>query len=363
METETQEYSRKVYKKDSKGKIRFLHVYTDGAEVIQLSGLLDSEKAVEHRSTSVGKNIGKSNETTPEQQSQLEAASKVENKMTTGYFDTIIEAETEEIVLPMLAKEYGKHIAKVEFPCYAQPKLDGMRALGGSDLVSRKGKKITTMHHIQEEINRIPIIDLLDGELYAHGKTFQENMKLIKKYRPGQTETVKYHVYDLVLPNESFKDRYALLSVMVKGCKNIELVETVVINNHEELEAYHQTNLKRRFEGTIVRWGEAGYAVNKRSSNLLKFKDFLDIACLVIDIVPSKKRPEQGVCVCRMPYTDAKAPGAIFHTGMKFSHKEREEILTNKGVYVGQTAEIRFFEYTDDGLPRFPVCVGFRLDV
>ena len=24
--------------------------------------------------------------------------------------------------------------------------------------------------------------------------------------------------------------------------------------------------------------------------------------------------------------------------------------------------KIRFFEYTDDGLPRFPVCVGFRLD-
>ena len=47
---------------------------------------------------------------------------------------------------------------------------------------------------------------------------------------------------------------------------------------------------------------------------------------------------------------------------MKFSHAEREEILQNKDQYIGQMAEIRFFEYTEDGLPRFPVCHGFRLD-
>ena len=47
---------------------------------------------------------------------------------------------------------------------------------------------------------------------------------------------------------------------------------------------------------------------------------------------------------------------------MKFSHAEREEILKNKNRYIGQTGEIRFFEFTDDGVPRFPVCVGFRLD-
>ena len=47
---------------------------------------------------------------------------------------------------------------------------------------------------------------------------------------------------------------------------------------------------------------------------------------------------------------------------MKFSHKEREEMLTNKSDYIGMIAEIRFFEYTDDGIPRFPVCYGFRLD-
>ena len=74
-----------------------------------------------------------------------------------------------------------------------------------------------------------------------------------------------------------------------------------------------------------------------------------------MDIVPSEKNPLQGVVHCI-------SGNGTFGCGMKFSHKEREEILANKDHYIGQTAEIRFFEYTDDGVPRFPVCVGFRLD-
>ena len=38
------------------------------------------------------------------------------------------------------------------------------------------------------------------------------------------------------------------------------------------------------------------------------------------------------------------------------------DILKNKEMFIGKKAEIRFFEYTDDGLPRFPVCFGIRLD-
>jgi len=76
--------------------------------------------------------------------------------------------------------------------------------------------------------------------------------------------------------------------------------------------------------------------------------------------VPSERRPEQGVIVCEMP--SGNIHNKTFHANLKFSHAEREEILNNKDKYIGQTAEIRFFEFTEDGIPRFPVCVGFRLD-
>lgn len=357
-------YSKTVYKKDSAGRIRLLHVYTEGSTLIQESGLVDGEK-VKHKNVCIGKNIGKANETTPEAQAILEAQSKIETKMSTGYFETIEEAEEESVVLPMLAKDYKKEFKKVKFPCYIQPKLDGMRALGKKDnpMISRKGKEIDTMPHIQEELDSLVVIDCLDGELYAHGYSFQENMKAIKKLRFDKieepdaplSEEVKYHVYDMVYPNMSFINRFLVLKNLVKDLKHVELVPTYKIYDEDQLKAYHQQFINEGYEGTIVRHGEDGYAINKRATQLLKYKDFIDIACKVIDIKPSSKRPEHGECVC-------EHNGHTFGTGMKFSHAERAEILLNKDKYIGQTAEIRFFEYTDDGVPRFPVCVGFRLD-
>jgi len=351
-------YSKKIYKLDSKERVRVLHVYTNGAELIQESGLVDGQ-LVKHKSTCTAKNVGRANETTAEEQAEAEAQSKIETKMSTGYFESIDDAESNNVILPMLAKSYDKETNKVEWPCYAQPKLDGMRALGYTDkFISRKGKEILNMDHILEELNKFELNAPLDGELYAHGKSFQENMRLIKKYRPGETEEVKYHIYDYADPDMSFTQRLAVLtnlSNMFGPFKYIELVPTVAIKNEGELKKLHGRALGLGYEGTIVRWGDAGYKSKSRSSNLLKYKDFQDLACTIVDVIPSTKRPNQGQFICR--HDDKE-----FGCGMKFSHEERENILINASDYVDQTAEIRFFEYSDDGIPRFPVCVGIRMD-
>ena len=351
-------YSKKIYKLDSKGRVRILHVYTEGADLIQESGLIDGQ-LVKHESTCVPKNIGKANETTAIEQAEAEAHSKIETKMSTGYFDSIEDAEGSDVILPMLAKSYDKESHKVEYPCYVQPKLDGMRALGYSDkFISRKGKEILTMDHILEELDKVKLNAPLDGELYAHGKSFQENMRLIKKYRPGETEDVKYHVYDYADPNMSFKQRLVVLQGIEElfGELNyIEIVPTISINDETDLKKLHAKALRMGYEGTILRWGDAGYKSKSRSSNLLKYKDFQDLSCKIVDVEPSVKRPEQGQFICEYK-------NVSFGCGMKFSHLEREDILVNASDYIGQTAEIRFFEYSEDGIPRFPVCVGFRLD-
>ncbi len=351
-------YSKTIYKTDSKGKIRFLTVRTEGADLIQESGLLDSANPVEHRSTCIGKNIGKTNETTPEQQALLEAQAKIDSKMTEGYFENIDDAKEIDVILPMLAKSYNDVCGKINWnkPVFAQPKLDGMRALTKvGHMISRKGNEITTMSHITTEVDKLGIGDYLDGELYAHGLNFQENMRLIKKVRPGETEKVMYHVYDMVLPNLPFSERYTILKTLVANCKNIEIVPTYQINSHDQLEKLHAKFLNAGYEGTIIRHSDAGYAVNHRDDQLLKYKYFLDITAEIIDVKPSDKIPTHGVIHC-------KIDAGTFGCGMKFSHAEREEILANKQNYIGQTAEIRFFEYSEDGIPRFPVCVGFRLD-
>jgi DNA ligase-1 len=348
---------QRIYKKDSKGNIRYLSISTEGNMVVQESGIVGTNSPVFNKSACEAKNIGKANSTTPEEQAVLEANSKITEKMRLGYFTSISEAQGKggkDFLLPMLAKDYKKELNKVTYPCYVQPKLDGMRSLATEErFMSRTGKMIDTLGHIDLS----PFEDLiLDGELYAHGISFQENMKLIKKYRKDETEQVKYHVYDIVM-DAPFSTRMAALSNLRFNLNTtqIELVPTYKVYNEAQIKTWHETFISQGYEGTMIRHSDEGYAVNKRSSQLLKYKDFFDETFKVIDIVPSESRPDQGIVVC----TSDKGN---FNCGMKFSHFDRKVMLAMKGEYIGRTAEIRFFEYTDGGLPRFPVCVGFRLD-
>ena len=341
--------SKKLFKKDSKGKMRILALRVDGDTLVQESGLINGKHTINIRQCSP-KNVGKVNETTGEEQAIAELQSVVTRKLREGYHETIEEAENNELLLPMLAKK--ANLVNINYPVYIQPKLDGMRAFGTiNGFISRKNKEIPTVSHI--------VIDkdiVLDGELYAHGLTFQENMKLIKKYREGETEAVKYHVYDLPTADGGFMYRYTKLVELVKDMGNIEVVRTHKVENEEELLEYHTKFISDGFEGTIIRLDNYKYEFNKRSNQLLKLKDFIDEVYEIIDVVPSERLPEQGVVVCR-----AK-DGQVFKCGMKMSHEEREYILLNKRGVIGKLAEVRFFEYTDGGLPRFPVYHGYRLD-
>jgi ATP-dependent DNA ligase len=346
-----------LYKKDSKGKLRCLNVYADGNYLVQKSGLLDSDKPTIARKLCKGKNTGKSNETSPAEQAQKEAIALRVEKLRKGYFTTKEEAMEKggsDFLSPMLAHCYEDHNNSIIFPCYVQPKLDGCRMLSSVEnpFVSRTNKPFGTLDHI-----KLPkeLIDTLDGEAYAHGLSFQENMKIIKKYVKGKTELVMYHVYDMV-SQFPFAYRYAKLRELVEGCENIKLVPTYIANDLDDIKLYHESFIRDGYEGTIIRWGNEGYDVNKRSKYLLKYKDFIDETFEIVDVLPSDAQPTHGVVVCR------SVLGNTFSCGMKLSHKEREEILSNKQDYIGKTGEVRFFEYTDGGIPRFPVYHGLRID-
>lgn len=352
-----------LFKRDAAGRIRFLNVSTKGADLIQESGVVGTENPLPHRKTCKGKNIGRSNETTPEAQAVKEAESLVTEKLKEGYFRTKEEAETEETLFPMLAKEYGKEKKKIDWskPVYAQPKLDGMRCLitvnpSGVILKSRDGRFIETMQHIVEAFSGVTH-GTYDGELYAHGYSFQQNMEFIKKWRPNDDGSiqVKFHCYDTVV-EDTFTRRLLVRDTNLSNVKHVVFVETVRIKSEADLKKQHQKYLSEGYEGTIVRHGDAPYKINGRSSNLLKYKDFQDIAVPIVDIEPAEQRPEWGVPVLQLP------DGRTFKAGMKYSHEERKNFLDNKDTYIGSTAEIRFFELSDEGIPRFPVMVGIRQD-
>ena len=71
---------------------------------------------------------------------------------------------------------------EIKYPCYVQPKLDGVRCVAVyPDLFSRHGNPFPTLSHIKEELLKNTEHLILDGELYSENFNFEKIISLVKK--------------------------------------------------------------------------------------------------------------------------------------------------------------------------------------
>lgn len=138
------------------------------------------------------KNLGRSNQTTAHEQALSEALSKWEKQYRLGYRVTTSELETEEVFSVMLAADAIKKSHMIIYPCYVQPKLDGLRCMvtyddnGVPSFNSRGNKTYPIQGNIVDQVVTIhekTKHPLLDGEVYLHGLTLQKISALAKKWR------------------------------------------------------------------------------------------------------------------------------------------------------------------------------------
>ena len=112
------QWSVEVIKKDNIVYLRRRHGYY--AQTIQIK----DKEVLE------GKNIGKSNETTVESQAILEAESLIRSQRDANYTEDIPDKDTTvENLLPMKAQNFKDRKHKIVYPCYIQPKMNGVRCL------------------------------------------------------------------------------------------------------------------------------------------------------------------------------------------------------------------------------------------
>ena len=140
-----------------------------------------------------GKNIGRSNETTPHEQALLEAESKYNKQLRLGYKESPDELFSTENYSPMLAQDASKKPHLIKYPCDCQVKADGNRLLitkdqQGKPIFNTRGNKTfplsqATVKYELEKLMAESGFDMLDGELYIHGLSLQKLGSLAKKYR------------------------------------------------------------------------------------------------------------------------------------------------------------------------------------
>ena len=328
-----------------------------------ITGYTDGVKTVSNWTVCEAKNVGKKNETTPEQQALLEAEAIHRKKKETGHFENISDIDTETYFEPMLAQDFNKYKDKIEYPVYSQPKLDGIRCIVKKDgMWSRNGKRIISAPHIYEALKHVfesnPNL-ILDGELYADkfANDFNAICSLVKKTKPTEqdlresAEKIEYHIYDVPSVKVGFMARYGYLTLLFlpKCCK---VVETLPCENEAKVYELYERYVNEGYEGQMVRISDSMYE-NKRSKSLLKHKSFIDEEYTILDIEEGEGNKTGMVG----SFVFESKTGKRFNSSPKFNWEECTEMWKRKDELIGKSATVKYFNLTPDGVPRFPYVI------
>lgn len=304
-----------------------------------------------------GKNIGRSNETTPEQQAIQEINSTFKTNKDKGYYE-IGETNDKSFVLPMLAYPLGDKIHTIEFPLTVQPKFDGIRCLtDGENMWSRRGKQFD--NKIVAHLNSVACNDfIVDGELILpEGYPLQDTVSAAKKFRDNLSPKLLYRIYDIVAPDLCYTERYEICKKIVEDTNNpqVILAPSHVVETQEEIYPLHEKFVGEGWEGTMIRLHGHGYKINQRTNQLLKLKDFLEEEFKVVDVIDGKgKFVGAGIFLCETP------EGKIFETSPIGTMEYRRELFQNRDSIIGTYWTVRFQAYTKDKIPQFGRAINQR---
>jgi DNA ligase-1 len=367
-----------LFKKSKAGKVSEWNISvlkeSNGSVCISVTyGYIDGKKQTTDKSIECGKNIGKANETTPLDQAISEAESQWKKQLDKGYVEDLDDVNS-IVYLPMLAHPFEKKEKHLSYPCYAQPKFDGVRSLctiKGDDIVftSRKGKVFFNHQHLHKDVrnllNALDNVLYLDGELYSDVISFQRLVGLVKKEKITEEdiEDIKYidfRVYDCILkPNVSgsYFARYGLLMDAFRLCTptKVFFTHSEIVENREQVQTYHDKYVQEGYEGLILRNFRGNYEINKRSNTLLKYKDFIDCEFEIVGFEEGAGRAK-GTVIWKCKTDDGK----VFSVRPRGTERERRDWFDNGNQFIGQPLTVRFQEYSEDGIPRFPVGVAIR---
>ena len=436
----------KLYAQDKNGKIKVWtaavlvnssHAGGDAVASRITHGYINGKQQVAYRDCDAGKNIGRSNETTPLEQCISETRRKWTDKKEKeaytetkpadcgeGYGDISgndydadegAGGDGESVIpagpfLPMLAQTFdpadiiasSKKKKVIKFPCFVQPKLDGLRCVSYMTrsanenevaLQSRTGAFFTGLPHIaaalRPYLSQHPNI-VIDGELYTDQMPFEELAGLIKKKKITDSDVarlkkIKYHVYDIydhLQHDMPYSERMGVLAAAVRRCGCVAndtsmagaasgrmlrsaattvvatedaaavvvLVRTEQVAVLSEFRQLFAEFVEAGYEGIMLRNAAGVYRANYRSNDLQKYKEFLEDEYRIIDFTQGEGRDAGAVIwVCET------ADGNEFSVRPRGTMEQRRAWFNDGASYIGKNLTVVYQELTEEGKPRFPV--------
>lgn len=273
-------------------------------------------------------------------------------------------------------------LEKLQFPLYASPKLDGIRALVTEEgLCSRNGKLIPN-DFVRAMCKDLPIG--LDGELII-GKAFASDVFRITSSGIMTKDKIvhfTYHVFDSFTSQGGYKERYENMKPSYISATNpyIRIVSQNIVENLEALFKYEELYLNLGYEGVMLRYPDAPYKFGRstvKEGALLKLKRFSDSEAIILAVEPLYTNLNEATKdnLGRTTRSSHKANleaqdrlGALLvrdiHTGVEFSvgsgfdDELRDELWNNNPI--GKIIKYKYFPVGQKDKPRFPIFLGFR---
>ncbi len=251
-------------------------------------------------------------------------------------------------------------------------------------MFSRNGKPIVSAPHIfaavQHLFDSYPDL-VLDGEMYNHELRHKLNriIELVRRGKPDaddlkkSAEMVEYHVYDgygfeagvhpiAIKREDTYSVRNSGLIVLLYGLdvRKIFTVESDRADTQEALDVYYKYYLSEEYEGQMIRL-DAPYD-NKRSRSLLKRKEFQDAEFKILRLVEGEGNRAGTVgamwCELHAPVFVKGKWETEFKSNVKGDYEFIKDIWDHKDEYVGKTATVKFFDWSEFKVPLFPYIIA-----
>lgn len=349
-----------LYCLTKKGQFQSWTVIASGYRVITRFGLQHG-KVQESSKECEPTNVGRSNERTAEQQAIFEADAMWKKQIRLGYRESTTDA-AQVTFGPMLAQKFDGREDKIQYPVDVQPKLDGIRCLaymedGKLRLMSRGNKDFDLPHITKALTNLFASADdlVLDGELYTPGISMQTIASWVKRKGHPEQSKIQYHVYDIP-SDQPWRIRRRELDALINDNKGpVKKVSYRSVDSADEVWTYQRACVGLGYEGAMVRCLETPYEFANRSYGLLKVKRFSDSEFKIVGV--TEGRGKMAGCAIFECITDRKQS---FNCVMRGTMEQRNAHYADRHSLIGKTMTIRYFDTTDEGIPRFPVGLCVR---
>lgn len=392
-----------LFGKDKGGKYKVWAIGTTESGDLTIAHGQEGGKMTVKMEKITPKNVGRANETTPEQQADLEAHGRIKKQLDKGYRQTKEELDNLP-VLPMLAGDYNKigHRINYEKGVYLSDKLDGVRLMakclkdGTIRLESRTGQPYDLPHIVEELKWIMQPGDILDGEAYLHGYALQDITSAVKRTDTQKKIDALRRKYEKSVGDEKIAEAYAEMleaqmihelrlklqfvvfaviesetvsqdmpfSEVVLETANyrygravtnpfIKFIEYELAYCEVEMKAAHKAAVARGFEGIMIRNADGVNESGKRSADLQKYKEFIDSEFVILDVLSAKD--DGSTFLVQNDLNDETFSVTLG------SMAQRAEFLANKQLYIGKLITVQYqSRYKDTLLPQFPTGKAIR---